>query len=112
MRIYAVALFAFSPLEDESVPDSSDNGSSILGADLPFGLRTNVFPALVPAESIEVVIDMCRVRAFERWKPEKGWYGHRATILPVTKAFYEAAFKAYDAGTLDMSYEPERSVTL
>ena len=112
MRIYVVALFAFSPVEDESVPDSSDNGNSNLGADLPFGIRTSVLPALVPAESIEVVIDMCRARAFERWKPEEGWYGHRATILPVTEAFYEAAFKAHDAGVLDMSDEPERSVTL
>ncbi len=111
MRIYAVALMAMSDLQDANGSQSVST-ASILPNELPMGTLVECLPALIPAESMQAVVDNCRVRALDRWKPDEGWHSHQANIMSVTQAFYDAAFKAYDSGILDMSDEPGQTINL
>ena len=95
MRIYAVAILVFSDMQDMS-------GTTPAGSTF-----SNCLPALIPAESIEAAAEAARIQAFERWKPAEGWHTHQIHVLPVTMAFYEAAFKAYDEGGIDEEPEGE-----
>jgi hypothetical protein len=90
MRVYTIAAFAMSPLAD-GTPDG--------------GTYMEAFPCLIPAESIQDAAAQVRAVAMDRWKPDEGWYGHQAEILPVTKAFYDAAFEAARAGIIDLEEE-------
>jgi hypothetical protein len=92
IKVYIVAMLAFSPLQD-GTPGGGTYSESI--------------PAIIPAASMDEAAEAAKKVALDRWKVSEGWYGHQANILPVTKAFYDAAFTAYDAGIVDIPDEDE-----
>lgn len=100
MKLYVAAIIAFAPLQnlDDKREDS-----------LAYTL-----PGLIAAEDIDTAAEQCRQRAFDRWKPEDGWYGHHAEILPITKSFVDQVLAMRLAGVLDLTpegFEDGRSYT-
>jgi hypothetical protein len=96
MKYYIASLLAFT-----EVQDTTDT--------IPLFLTESI-PAIIPADSIEQAGEQAHKYLIERWKPEEGWHKHQANIMPVSHAFYDEAFRAYDAGILDMSDEPGRTI--
>ena len=45
-------------------------------------------PMLIPAKTIEGAAHAARELAFKRWPVDRGFYGHTAIIVPVTKDFF------------------------
>ena len=70
------------------------------------GSIVEALPGIQPAEAIEAAGELARARCFERWPISDGWSEHHATIVPVTKAFYEAAMAAKSAGILEREEDP------
>lgn len=100
MKIYIAAIIAFSPIQN--VDANREDSLSMM------------MPALIPAENIDAAAEECKQHAFDRWKPDEGWYGHHADVMPVTKDFFDKAFAAYRAGIIDMTpegFEDGRSYT-
>lgn len=97
LKVYAISLMAFSPLHDASASGESTYVEHL--------------PALVPAESIEEAAEAAKRQAFDRWKVTEGWYSHQAAVMPVTKAFFDAAFGAHRAGVVDIPEEDEPGQT-
>jgi hypothetical protein len=62
---------------------------------------------LVPAGSIEEAAENAKNFALDKWKLSEGWFGHQASIMSVTKSFYDAAFNAKQAGIVDVDDENE-----
>ncbi len=90
MKIYAASLIGTKP-----------TSGSVIETTLVFSL-----PALIPAESMQEAAERCRQHCLERWKPEDGFHTWQAALMPVTEAFYDAAFQAHNDGILDMADEP------
>ena len=90
MRIYSVSLLAFSRLDDGTATG---------------GTYVEQIPALIQAESIQSAGQQAGEQALNRWKVDEGWYGHQADVLPVTKAFYDAAFEAQRLGIVNLEEE-------
>ena len=93
LRVYVISLMAFAPLNDTTHPGEST--------------YVEHFPALVPAESIEMAAEEAKKVAFNRWKTFDGWHSHQVAIQPVTHDFYEAAFAAHTDGVVDFEKELE-----
>ena len=96
-KVYAVSLMAMQPYHDMT----------------GVGLSSEAYhlPAIVPAVSAKGAAEACRSVALERWPLDEGWHSHQAAVLPVTKAFYEAARVALFSGVIDMEDEPEHGET-
>lgn len=94
MKAYIISLIAFS-----DITDAGDTG---------LGTYVEHIPALVPAVSAKAAADSARAQALNKWPISEGWHGHQAAIMPVPKAFYEAAVKAMQAGIVDVDDESEQ----
>lgn len=101
MKIYAVALLAFSDIQDASNQNQSDQDSEI-AVDVPLGTYTECLPALIPADSMQEAFEQARVFALDKWKTDEGWHTHQANIMPVPEKIYDAIFAALDANTLEV----------
>jgi len=101
MRFYVAAILVITDVQNDSgVSDSSRD--SLLPKEIPIGSYCECIPAFIPAESMEAAADLARVYAFERWKPEDGWRGHQANILPIAEAQIDAMLGAYDLNALEV----------
>lgn len=98
MKIYAISILAFSPLHDADTKTENTYVEQI--------------PAIVPAESIAHAARNARDYAYQRWNPNDGWYGHQATVMSVTKEFYEAAGRALNDGLIDWTPDEGQCFTL
>jgi hypothetical protein len=96
LKVYSVSVMAFMAIDDALE-------LSFISEDQTNGEITYIehLPALIPASTIEEAAERAKEFALNKWQPGAGWYGHQAEILPVTKDFYEAAFRAYKAGVVD-----------
>ena len=108
MKLYVAAIVAFSPVED--LEDGRETGITSITAALP---------GIVFAENIDEAAEQCRQQAFTAFKVAEGWSGHHADILPVTKEFFDQAFRMYPAMDLtpegfeegqSYSFDPSRPV--
>jgi hypothetical protein len=93
LKVYVVSFMAIQPYYD------------MMGAGISFEVPHH--PAIIPAYSAKEAAELTRAVALERWPLDEGWHSHQAAVLPVTKAFYEAARTALFAGVVDMEDEPE-----
>jgi hypothetical protein len=88
VRVYSVAVMAFSQLHEKAPAR---------------GTYVESLPALIPAGSIGEAAELAKSFAFKQWPINETWYGHQASIEPVTKQFFEIALEAYSAGAVDLT---------
>ena len=65
-------------------------------------------PALIPAPTIQEASELCRGAAYKNWPTAEGWSQHQASIQPITTAFFEAAFNAWNSGAVGHDDEGEQ----